>query len=277
MKKILVTTDYSANSKSAIRFAIQLASQGSISLTFLHILHLSRPTTWHEETYLTYEKEEIEKDKVALDTFINSSYEELNATPSTHACVVEVAVVADFRIMGYAEENDMDFICISTRGAGMFEKIIGTTTANLINQSSVPVIAVPGTFRTEQLTSLLYASDFTALKQEIPKVVDMARVFDARVDLLHFSFPSEPTLDPDILNTAVKTFTDYPMTVHLKPTDLSKTLIDNIDGVIKTLNPSLVIMFTTQNLGFFHQLFSSGNSVNYCFLTSVPLLVFAKS
>jgi nucleotide-binding universal stress UspA family protein len=34
MKKILVTTDLSVSSKAAMRFAIQLASQGDIALTF---------------------------------------------------------------------------------------------------------------------------------------------------------------------------------------------------------------------------------------------------
>ncbi len=37
MKKILVTTDFSANSKAAIRFAIQLASQSDTALPFLHV------------------------------------------------------------------------------------------------------------------------------------------------------------------------------------------------------------------------------------------------
>ncbi|MDR6782771.1 nucleotide-binding universal stress UspA family protein [Pedobacter africanus] len=36
MKRILVTTDFSANSKAGLRFAIQLAAQNNYQLTFFH-------------------------------------------------------------------------------------------------------------------------------------------------------------------------------------------------------------------------------------------------
>lgn len=44
MKKVLVTTDFSENSKAGIRFAIQWASQQRLSLIFVHVLHILRPT-----------------------------------------------------------------------------------------------------------------------------------------------------------------------------------------------------------------------------------------
>ncbi|MDB5241021.1 MAG: Universal stress protein family [Spirosoma sp.] len=44
MKKILVTTEFSANSRAALRFAIQLASQSEVALTFLHVKPVMRLT-----------------------------------------------------------------------------------------------------------------------------------------------------------------------------------------------------------------------------------------
>lgn len=44
MNKILITTDFSSNSKAGLRFAIQMASQHNYSLTFFHSYHLLRPT-----------------------------------------------------------------------------------------------------------------------------------------------------------------------------------------------------------------------------------------
>ena len=40
MKKILVTTDFSAASKSAIRFAIQWSTQQKLQLVFMHVLYI---------------------------------------------------------------------------------------------------------------------------------------------------------------------------------------------------------------------------------------------
>lgn len=178
--------------------------------------------------------------------------------------------------MEYAADHTVDFICISTRGAGILEKLVGTTTANLINQSPVPVIAVPVTYQAAKLTSILYASDLSSLEHELKRVVDFARPLAASVKLLHFSFPSEPVMDPEIVGMSVQKFSDYAVDVQLKPLDLTQTMIANIESAVKKIKPSMMIMFTTQNQGFFHQLFSSGNSVDYSFLTKVPLVVFRK-
>ena len=59
MKKILVTTDFSASSKSALYFAIQLASQTGYSLTFFHSYHVLVPTAWNEKVFNSFEKSEL--------------------------------------------------------------------------------------------------------------------------------------------------------------------------------------------------------------------------
>ena len=276
MYKILVTTDFSANSKAALRFAIQLASQQEISLTFLHVQHVMRMTTWNEATYIKYEESELAKARQTLERFVEAVYKSLKISPTNYTCVIENSPFVDSVIMSYAVDNQVDFICISTRGAGTLEKLVGTTTATLINQSRVPVMAVPGKYRVARLTRILYASDLSSIEPEIKQVVNFARPLAASVELLHFRLPSEPVIDPEIINMAVQKFADYAVDVQLNPIDLTKTMIANIEQAVNKVKPSLMIMFTTQNKGFFHQLFSSGNSVDYSFLTNVPLLVFRK-
>lgn len=276
MTKILVTTDFSANSKAALRFAIQLASQGEFTLTFLHVQHIMRLTTWSEPTNEHYENTEMAKARIALERFVNSVYKSLNLRPSLHIGVVLNSALTDTVIKDYAADSHFDFICISTRGAGILEKLVGTTTTNLINQSLVPVIAVPGRYRVAKLTRILYASDLSCIEQEIKLVVNFARSLATSVELLHFCLPSEPVTDPTIISMAVQTFSDYPVDVQLKPMDLTKTMIANLELAVKKAKPSMMVMFTTQNQGFFYQLFSSSNSVDYSFLTNVPLLVFRK-
>ena len=277
MKKILITTDFSANSKAALRFAIQLASQYETALTFLHVQHVMRLTTWNEMTYAGYEKSETAKAQTTLDRFVLSIYDKLEINPANYTCVVRNSPLVDSVIMGYAADHAFDFICISARGAGTFEKLFGTTTANLINRSPVPVIAVPGAYRATKLTTVLYASDLSRLEAQVKRVVDFARPLAAAVKLLHFSNPGEPVTDPEIIDMAVRKFTDYPIHAQLKSRDLAKTVVADIESVVKAEKPSLLIMFTHQSEGFFSRLFGSGSSVDYSFLTTVPLLVFGKT
>lgn len=277
MKKILVTTDFSANSKAAMRFAIQLASQSDAELTFLHVQHIMRMTTWNEETYKNYEKDEVEKADKTLNSFVDSIYKSLKINPKDHRCVIENSPFVDSTVMDYAADGAFDYICISARGAGMVEKLFGTTTANLVGQSSVPVIAVPGNYRASKLSTVLYASDLSSLGNQLNRVVDFAKPIGATVELLHFSTPFEPVTDPEIICTAVQKYTDYPVTIHLQPRDFEATLTGDIEAVIKAQKPSVLIMFTTRKDGFFNRLFLSSNSVDYSFLTTIPLLVFGKS
>ena len=162
------------------------------------------------------------------------------------------------------------------RGAGTLEKLFGTTTANLVSRSSVPVIAVPGAYRAATVTSVLYASDLSSLEPQLGLVIDFAKPLDATVELLHFSTPAEPVTDPEIIRMAVREFSDYAVDVQLVPLDQAASLMTNLASAIKATKPSMVIMFTNRDQGFFHQMFSGSNSVNYSFLTNVPLLVFSK-
>jgi hypothetical protein len=203
-------------------------------------------------------------------------YKSRHVDPGMHTCVVKNSPFTDSTIMGYAADHAFDYICISTRGAGTYAKLFGTTTSNLINQSSVPVIAVPGNYRATKLTTVLYASDLSRLN-EVKQVVDFARPLSAAVGLLHFSKLSEPAIDPDIIGMAVQKQTDYSVAVQLKPRHVVHSLTTDIELTVKAQKPSVLIMFTTQNEGFFSRLFRSGSSIDYSFLTTVPLLVFSKT
>lgn len=236
-----------------------------------------RPTAWNASTYASYEKHERTKVQGNLVRFVDAVYKTMKVSSQTHECVIQISPFVDSTLLNYAADHAFDFICISARGAGIMEKLFGTTTTNLINQSSVPVMAVPANYRAAKLTSILYASDLSSLGPELKEVIAVAKPLAATVELRHFSAPSEPVTDPAIIQMAVQKFTDYPVRVHLQARNLSITLTDDIEQAVRTVKPSMLLMFTRQNEGFFKRLFLSGNSIDCSFLTTVPLLVFRKA
>lgn len=247
-----------------MRFAIQLASQCGVSLTFLHVQHVMRITTWTEATYAAHEKSELDKAREALDHFVEAVYKSRYADPVNYTCVVKISPFTDSTILNYAVDHAFDYICISTHGAGMIGTLFGSTASHLINQSSVPVIAVPTTYRTSQLSTVLYVSDLSRL-DELKRVVEFARPLSAAVELLHFKEFYEPTIDPDIVGAAVQKQTDYPVAVQLNPRHVANSLTGDIDAAIKVHKPSVLVMFTTQTDGFLARLMGTGNSVDYHF------------
>ena len=54
MEKILVTTDFSDNSKAGMRFSIRLAMQYKFQLTFFHVYNITPPMETEGKVVLAF-------------------------------------------------------------------------------------------------------------------------------------------------------------------------------------------------------------------------------
>lgn len=277
MKKILVPTDFSANSKSGIRFAIQWATQQQAELVFIHVLHILRPTRWSESYLAQHAKEEENLCNEKLKKFITAIYRNMKIKPGKHSFRIIQGISADISILHHCKTNqDIDFICISTRGAGKFKRVFGTNTGNLVTKSKVPVLAVPKNYRASKITNLMYATDFRNYTQELKRVLDFASPLKASVDVLHFTWPDEPISNKKAIEASFKAQYKYDINLYFRENDAVHTLIENLQTQVRIRKPSVVIMFTKQERTFFQKLFLSSKTEEFSFQLKVPLLVFNK-
>jgi nucleotide-binding universal stress UspA family protein len=276
MDKILVTTDFSSNSKAALRFAIQLASQHKFELTFFHSYYIANLTSLSNSAFADYERKEADKIQKKLNQFVESVYRDMDVVSKNKRGVIKSAVLADSNIREYAQENKFSFICISSRGSGKLKKIFGTSTSNLIAHSTVPVIAVPHNYRRSEIKSVIYASDLVNLENELEKVIEFTKPLKAKVEILHYNYPTDITTNKNTIDELVKKNSKHNIKLHIENINLAESLISNIEAVINRSKPSMLIMFTQQNRSFFEKIFLSSNSANYSFNAKVPLLVFNK-
>jgi nucleotide-binding universal stress UspA family protein len=277
MKKILVPTDFSANSESGVRFAIHWASEQKLELVFIHILHILRPISWSDSYFEKYAEQEEKMCRAKLENFIAGIYINMNAKPGNHSFLIIQGYSADVSILDYCRTNkDIDYICISTRGAGRFNKLFGTNTSNLVTKSTIPVLAIPGTYEASDIKTVLYASDFHNNPAELKKVVDFALPFKATIEVLHFTWPDEITFDEKSIEAAFKKEYEYDLKMHFEKNDAAHSLVENLQNQIRIRNPSVVIMFTNQERTLFQRIFFSSKTEELSFHLKVPLLVFNK-
>jgi nucleotide-binding universal stress UspA family protein len=277
MKKILVTTDFSASSKAGLRFAIQLASQSKFELTFFHSYNVLSPTAWTAARIREYEISEAAKVQHKLELFVEKVYQELGTKAEHSHCVIKKSVFTEGNIVEYAAEYHYDFICISTRGAGKFQRLLGTNTANLINNSQVPVIAVPYKYSAKPITSILYASDLANLDKELETVAEFASPINAEVRLLHFTTLLETHIDPKKIEQAAKKSDHLHIKLDVKFFEPAESLVSHIEAAILRAKPSMLVMFTQHHRNLFEKIFMSSKSAEYSYHPMVPLLVFNKS
>lgn len=144
MQKIFVTTDFSANSKAAIRFALQFAKENQSEIVFYNIFEGVADNNWDPKKKLASHKEER---LAKLNKFIETIYKESSIKPGSYKCIVDIGIDTKNLILSSVKKNKANYICISSRGGGLLKKLLGSTTSTLIELSPIPVIVVPKNFR----------------------------------------------------------------------------------------------------------------------------------
>lgn len=144
MQKIFVTTDFSANSKAAIRFALQFAKENQSEIVFYNIFEGVADNNWDPKKKLTSHKEER---LAKLNKFIETIYKENSIKPGSFKCIVDIGIDTKNLILSSAKKNKANYICISSRGSGILKKLLGSTTSSLIEFSTIPVIVVPKNYK----------------------------------------------------------------------------------------------------------------------------------
>ncbi|AMR30136.1 hypothetical protein A0256_01235 [Mucilaginibacter sp. PAMC 26640] len=277
MEKILVTTDQSANSKAAIRFAIKLAKQRKAELIIIHVYHLLKPFNWTEHAFKKYGDSFREKTEAELTSFIAEIYHEIHEPEIQHLVVLVSNTDVVDGVMDYATKHECSYICIATRGAGILTKLFGTHTAKLITHSHVPVICIPSTYHLKEIKHVLYASDMRDYEKELTKVVAFAKPIHATVEMVHIAYPFEFTFDKKWMEARLKEKANYEVIVLNRTRDITNELLEDIDDAVKASKPSILILFTHQSRSVFEKIFYPSNAENYSFYGKIPLLTFNKN
>lgn len=274
---LLVTTDFSTNSKAAIRFALQLAKQMPCNLVFYHVLEFMTPLAWHEDRAKAFTKLQIEKGTKELDGFLKGIYKQANMPAEGYDYAVEVGLDVDALVIKHAQRIKADFICMSTRGAGVLKKFIGTNASALVNTSPIPVFVVPKNYRIELITKVAYASDFDNIEQELPLVKDIAGLLNAPIDVYHFHYKVHETNAKTLFKEISDKYQSKKVTIHVPQIFLEYSLIDNIQLMIKKEKPSILVMFTKEKHGWLERFFIESRTADMTFDIKIPLLAIRKN
>ena len=275
--KLLVTTDFSSNSKGAIRFALNLAKQSkNIEVVFYHAIHFLKPRNWSDDFFNRYKDEETERLSVELKKFIHTATGKNKAKFAQVKFVVDHCISTEKDIIKYAEKNKIDFICIATQGAGMLRKVMGTHTSYIVNNSNVPVLVIPSHYRAKPIKNATYLSDFENLKGEIGQISKLSSEISLHVEVLHYAsiILDEKKFEKNKELFKTKEFEN--IILNVKKTNLERTLVERISKYIQKSKPELLVMFTKRKKSFFESLFLPSKSAELTYSTKVPVLIFSK-
>lgn len=185
MKNILVPTDFSANSRNALKLASLLANQFDVEIDLLHIHHPKMA----ELEGITIEVEGFKylssrlRD-MAMDT---DCFHKINRK-------IEEGFATDI-ILSMAD--DYSFIILGSTGNNPAKKWLGSVSLAVGKRSSCPVILIPPKFEVRPFKKLGYAYDQSV--DDAYQIEDLLK--SEGLDVLPFHIVEQNGGDPRILET----------------------------------------------------------------------------
>jgi nucleotide-binding universal stress UspA family protein len=276
MKKILVTTDLSYSSKTALRFAIQLASQTGYELTFLYINTAFIIDPWSAVTFAGLPEPDTKLQKQSLTKFIHTLYRQTDKEPGKINYIVESRLDVNEAILDCAKRIKADYICMSTRGGGLVNKLLGSHTTRILHDSPLPVLVVPRHYRIKKISSVLYPSDLENLESELPLIKKFAASVDALTAVYHYDYFTQEEEINKKFNKIEQKFRSDKISFHFKKLNPEVSLLRHLHIDIMKTKPSIITMFAKDDRSWFEQLFQPLKTAEKGFNTRTPMLVFKK-
>lgn len=275
--KILVTTDFSPNSKAAIQVAATMAKQATgVELIFYSAVEMMQPQAWNLSFYKKYVLEEKHRLTKELEKFVSAAIGTNKSILQKSKYIIDFTQETTKAIIDYASESKCQIICIATNGAGILRKLMGTHTSYLVNHSTVPVLAIPSKYSAKAIKQITYVSDFENLVPELNKVTKLSTILKSSTEVLHYARMG--VQHPETIKK-LKVF-DKELYRSIKTkvvaSDIQYSLVERLTQYIKKQKPDLIVLFTRQHKGFFAQLFLSSKAAELSFSTKIPTLIYPK-
>lgn len=204
---LLVATDFSENSKAAVRLGAFLAQQLGSEMVLLHVVDLGAgDNAWR---ILVQTPEEVEQQSVVeagekLENFID---ETLDERPEDLEFRVLLGNPID-ELLDHAEKYTDPVFIAGTRGASRMKEIfLGNTSRRLVRRSEFPMILVPPKAEISTPKNLVVGVDFSDTSREaVRRAAMMARTYAAKLHPVYgYVLPEVATFDGSMASMSVAT------------------------------------------------------------------------
>jgi nucleotide-binding universal stress UspA family protein len=257
MKKILVPTDFSKASMTAIDVAYDIAKRSGASITMLHVIEEAGTDSYTisgqghpsnvEETRFTVEL--IRKSKKQLEKLV------------TDPKYKDVLIEGELR-MGNAfhgmrtiiTEHKVDLVVMGTRGHTKLEEmVIGSNTERVVRQMRCPVLTVHNKPDKLDFKNIVYATAMSKDEEVFSKIVKRTQqIYNSTVHLVRINTPGDFQRDKvvkDYMEKFAKKLQLKNYTVNVY-NDL--TTEEGIIYFADSIDADLVCMATHGRTGFAH-------------------------
>ncbi|MEJ7831264.1 MAG: universal stress protein [Segetibacter sp.] len=277
MKKILVPTDFSDNALKAVNYAVAIAEKANAEIILLNVTLLL-------DTTFSSRKALIKEYNNTLVEGISEQFEELQQSIKETNTTAKITTklykgeVQDSILQCAADEN-ADLIIMGTQGATGLKKIlIGSTTAGIIGNTTVPVLAIPKEAKWKGLENILFATRQLEVDNKI--LTPVLKLAQLQAALIHVAVFTD-TDDDDagdymehgkLLNAYRQTLPVRYKDINFKTVQLEGEEFDEtIEQYINDNQIDMMVM-TTHKRSFWENVFNNSMTKEMSYHINIPLL-----
>ena len=191
--KLVLLTDFSPLSKVAMKFALKMAAPLNAEFTILNIIRVegiprASFSLKHIEKALTKISEE------EGEALMNELRKEVKGDYKLQFKAIRAHTVTEM-VSRYLAKNPTNMVVMGSRGASALKKVrMGGTAVSVIDDSQVPVLAIPEFAQYKNLQHIVYASDLKNAQKELDTVIEFAKIYGSHVHMIHVA----PTVDKKV-------------------------------------------------------------------------------
>jgi nucleotide-binding universal stress UspA family protein len=271
MKTILVPTDFSKVAENAANYAVEIATLMKAKVILFHSYRIPVVTT--EVPIVMPSLAELEKDcmeglqKIAAK--LHSKHINLNVE-----CVVKCGFAVE-DINQFAEDQKADLIVMGMQGAGFLtEKIIGSVTTSLIQQSKCPVLAISKGVKFKSIKKIVLACDYNETENAkiFEPMKEFARLFKSHIYVFNVEREIEHAISTqDVVSDFMKLEHSLVDTNHTFHYGSNEDVVDGINEFVDKMRMDMVVVIPRKH-STLKNIFQESNTKRMAFHSHAPLL-----
>jgi nucleotide-binding universal stress UspA family protein len=198
MERILLASDFSGSSENALNFAKGIARKAVSEILIFNaapipVVDPAIPAFMLEE--ILEDQELSAKDK--LRQYCERVHEEKYFDGSKIKCdYTSASGTAVEKLAETVQKEDADLVVMGAYSNSLISKWIGSTTISALDRIKCPILAVPEDARFRDFRHIVYACALREYDHHaIDEVVQFAKIFNAKVTVLHVADPVSLSLD----------------------------------------------------------------------------------
>jgi nucleotide-binding universal stress UspA family protein len=287
MKKILIPTDLSTNAAKAMKFAMRFAqNKKDLYLTFFHATDTAIPAQMPSRMAEEFMENDISEGLDKLKMEVHRLFKELEISPDQIKSELLVEQ-GEFKknISRTTERLGIELIIMGTCGASGLNKVLfGSNTVDVMERVNCPVLAIPDNYKFHAVKHIAYAADFLTIEEGFDKVVDLAKAFDASLEIFHLDsiLPhriDHQTFDKTHFIDGLKKKFDYEKLsielIEMKQDEDNDDALAGIQAYVAKKHPSILAMATYERI-WLEKLINPSITKEMMFQTEIPLFAFKK-